>query len=355
MKIEKIDIHQYHLALTHPMTVNNSQIETREGFLIKIFADNILGVGDVPPFPGLSRETLDEALGQLAPACESLIGLNFEQIKALLTPFWSFQYSPSVQFGLETALHNLLAHDSNQSLAQTLSPNAAESIITNVLLSNEMPVKRAKESVKAGFRTLKLKVGRYSADDEISVLKKIRKTVGSQVRIRLDANRNWRLEEAIEFGRAIRDISVEYIEEPIVDPWQLDSFINSTGLAVALDESLSSTEWPDFPGIDAYVIKPGIIGGIFRSADLCRKAHKRGCKAVISSAYLCAIGLSAAVHLAAAFATPGTAMGLNTSNRLKNDFSRGTLPIEEGRISLTALDDILDPSAVTVKDILHVE
>ncbi|MCA8880957.1 MAG: L-fuconate dehydratase [Rhodobacteraceae bacterium] len=70
-----------------------------------------------------------------------------------------------------------------------------------------------REAVDAGFRHIKMKVGRDLADD-IRRLTIARETVGPDVRLMIDANQVWEVGEAIEWVRALAFADPWFIEEP---------------------------------------------------------------------------------------------------------------------------------------------
>lgn len=47
---------------------------------------------------------------------------------------------------------------------------------------------------------------------DAAVIQEVRKMVGCQIELRVDANRNWTFEEAIEFGSFVKDCNLQYIE-----------------------------------------------------------------------------------------------------------------------------------------------
>jgi len=72
---------------------------------------------------------------------------------------------------------------------------------------------RAREAVAAGFTHLKLKVG----GDAVSDLRRarlVREAIGPQLRLSLDANQAWGVEQAIEAIRVLAEVDPWWIEEP---------------------------------------------------------------------------------------------------------------------------------------------
>jgi len=71
----------------------------------------------------------------------------------------------------------------------------------------------AKEAVDAGFRHVKLKVGR-DLDDDIRRLRVAREAVGPDTRLMIDANQIWEVGQAIDWVNALAFADPWFIEEP---------------------------------------------------------------------------------------------------------------------------------------------
>ncbi|MGW0820121.1 L-fuconate dehydratase [Streptomyces sp. NPDC002845] len=71
----------------------------------------------------------------------------------------------------------------------------------------------AKQAVADGFTQIKLKVGADLADD-IRRLRTARAAVGNGIRIAIDANQRWNVDEAIEWTNALAEFAPYWIEEP---------------------------------------------------------------------------------------------------------------------------------------------
>ena len=136
--------------------------------------------------------------------------------------------------------------------------------INGLVMSGQESIRQeAKELVSAGYRTIKAKVGRYDIGTEIKRVFALREAVGDDVAIRLDANKKWTLKQAIEFGKGVAGLGIDYIEEPTRSVDDVEGFYAATSIPVALDESLSLFDSGDmrFPsGVKAIIIKPGVVG-----------------------------------------------------------------------------------------------
>ncbi|MFE2826571.1 L-fuconate dehydratase [Streptomyces sp. NPDC059271] len=79
--------------------------------------------------------------------------------------------------------------------------------------SDEKLTRLAAEAVAGGFRQIKLKVGADLADD-VRRCRVARAVVGPDIRIAVDANQRWNVDEAIDWTRALAEFEPYWIEEP---------------------------------------------------------------------------------------------------------------------------------------------
>jgi len=79
--------------------------------------------------------------------------------------------------------------------------------------SNEKLTRLATEAVKDGFTHIKMKVGR-DLDDDIRRLEIVRKIMGPERKLMIDANQVWEVDEAIEWVNALKRFDPFFIEEP---------------------------------------------------------------------------------------------------------------------------------------------
>ena len=355
-------------------------------------------MGDVSPLPGLHTETLLEAEEQLQLLCSRLTGAPLPRALMLLDGSFSEWLRttlgvlpellfPSVRCGLEVAILSALATVEGLSLSEALLCSSASAksgdggilyapVPVNGLLPHEGSVEEivadAARLVEAGFRTLKLKVGRSRTPQaEADLMAAIRAAVGPKIHLRCDANRAWSLEDAIDFGTAARLLDIQYIEEPVRSPGDIPRFFEATGMHVALDESVDenlvglhgrlTSAGEGLPlgaaqGIIALVVKPGRVGGFERTIQLARWARCQGISLVLSSAFESSVGLAAYAQLAAFLdhaeylggpRPPLLDHGLATQDRFEFDLLKSGLSNAMGRHPASATHDAFSPVAPT--------
>ncbi|MEV7607412.1 L-fuconate dehydratase [Paenarthrobacter sp. NPDC089322] len=79
--------------------------------------------------------------------------------------------------------------------------------------SDEKLARLAKEAVADGFAQIKLKVG-ASLEDDIRRVRAARAAVGPDIRIAVDANQRWDIQDAIEWMAHLAPYDIAWIEEP---------------------------------------------------------------------------------------------------------------------------------------------
>jgi O-succinylbenzoate synthase len=188
------------------------------------------GWGEIAPLPGVSSETLDEALEELIPL---LPKLDFAK-----------PHLPSVRFGLSAARTPF-------SFAPLKIPLCAF------------------QTPRKNFSYLKLKLHNLSIKQAI----KQAKIHCSRYRLRLDCNRAWRLDEALFFASHFSQNTFDYLEEPLGTIPELIEFSKRTCFPIAIDEwarekkiepseHLLKSLKNEIPTLKAVVVKPTAIGTI---------------------------------------------------------------------------------------------
>lgn len=322
MRVSSVRLYRYGLPFCEPVPAGGRTLHQREGVLLELGdGAGAVGLGEASPLPGFSRETVEEAARQLRDLAaavsggEAAPGLPSEE--AGLPPL-----SPSARFAFELALCGLGAASRGELLPGAVSPGPRARVPLNGLLSGsrEEVLREAGRLREAGYRAVKLKVGRCSVEDDIALVGELDSLLDGVVSLRLDANRSWSLGEASEFARGVAGVEIEYVEEPLADPALLRGFAEESGLPVALDESLAGLP-PGRLGEHGYaaalVLKPTLLGGVWRTLDLAGRGADLGIKSVVSSAFETGVGTLGLVALAAGIGE--SPAGLDTYRRLGGD------------------------------------
>ena len=169
----------------------------------------------------------------------------------------------------------------------------------------EEAVEEANEFVGDGFVAIKMKIGLGSPKLDIERVAAVRKAIGDDVRLMVDANHCFTVPQAIRIGRELEKLNVEWFEEPI-SPEDIDGYVEVTrslDMAVAGGEN-EFTRWGfrDLVVRKAMdIIQPDVCaaGGISECRKIATLASAHGVEC-IPHAWGSAIGLSATLHFLAA-------------------------------------------------------
>jgi O-succinylbenzoate synthase len=189
-----------------------------------------------------------------------------------------------------------------------------------------------------GIRTAKVKVaepGSRLADD-VARVRAVRRVLGPEGRIRIDANAAWNLDEAEHALRALSPFDLEYVEQPcagVAETVELRRRTADLAILVAADEFVRHSRDP-LAGVragaaDLIVLKAAPLGGIRRALRLAADA---GVPAVVSSALDSSVGLGMGAALAAALPDLSYDCGLGTAALLAADVTEEPLRPVDGAI-----------------------
>lgn len=340
----RFDVFTYRLPLTEPLTLRGVDIMTREGALVRVqTADGMTGWGEAAPLPGFSREAVSDVVREVKRLRRALRDAHRSRT-AIVEPK---RLMPSTRMALEQACWALEAQRRGQPLAHLWSPSPRRHVPLNGLLTAATDVgalmDRAAELQEAGYTAVKLKVGQASVADDINAVKAVRAMLNETVDLRLDANRAWSLAEARAFADGIDGCDIAYIEEPLGNPFELDTLAETTDLPIALDETLVGLPLQGlalFPFAVALVLKPTLLGGFHRTRQIAAAAVEAGWTPVVSASFESGVGLSGLVALAASIGSEAVPVGLDTYRWLAEDVLAERPPADAATWDVAAWTDL---------------
>ncbi len=335
MKIVDFKVKRYDLPLARPLTINGETIRSRNGVIIFLgSADGFVGCGETAPLPGLHKESLDHAISQLNGLKKEILGLQIHP--GQLGNLFSADLFGSVRLGIEMAIFNLLRQSGDVFIeSKTTAIN-----INGLVMPGKNVLTEVESLLRLGYSTIKIKVGRQSIEEDIKMVRTLKEIIGSKARLRLDANRCWQLAEAITFCRAIGPAAIEYIEEPLKNITDLGCFFKEVAMPVALDETIVESgvdSIKNLKAVAAFVLKPSLLGGFDKTAELIKFAKKNHKKACLSSTFETSVSIEAFAAFAARTGIADTTHGLDTGRWLAEDLPLNPLSISNGAINISQL------------------
>jgi len=293
-------LYKYQLPMDSGVILRDTRLTERLGWIVELTEKDKKAYGEIAPLIGFSKETTEQA------------GIQAQAQLELWVKGKTFCYDelyPSVASGLSFAEVELIG-DLPLSGIYESAPLCTGDPDAMLPILNALPEDK---------KVTKIKVGLYEPIRDGMLVSLFLESIPN-LNIRLDANRAWTLEKALKFASYINPSyrqRIEYVEEPCKEPGQSFSFAIDTGIAIAWDETLQeAVKKPDFElgeltGAKVIIIKPTLIGSVYRCASLIAEANRIGIKAVISSSIESSLGLDQLARFAY-WKTPETVPGLDT-------------------------------------------
>jgi muconate cycloisomerase len=312
--------------------------------VVRLQAGGLVGYGEAPPlrpFTGLDGEATLDGLRAALPrlrrrsARDALASLHApERLAATPAP---------VRCALDVALHDLIARQEGVPIDRLLAPRRSERVRVGRAIGFhdvEETLRLVRGYRARGIRAFKLKVGRGTSAD-VALVEAVRRELGEEAELAIDANGVLSVEEATSLARALRGVELAYVEQPVAAA-DLDGLaaVREAGVRVMVDESVFSAG--DVEAVarhgaaDLVTLTLLKSGGLAPAVEMARAARRHGLGAAVVDPLGSAISLSAGLALATVLPPAGVAHGLSAGyevdaphapHRVRSD---GTLPALTG-------------------------
>ena len=284
MVIDSFELYAAKLKLKKPFITSLGVIEFSDHIFLKVFSDRgEFGWGECAPTHDINGETIDTCLAVSKQLTNSIIGISCFSHDLIYQKLNSVIYGhQSIKSAIDVACYDLASKSKKVPLYEYLGGEIDKKIYTDYTVSlNDVDkmVKQAGDIVKKGFKIIKVKLGDDGKTD-IERIKYIRKCIGDDKQIRIDANQGWNIEEAIDTLQNINKYNIEYCEEPINRDlsFRLNKVKESSPIKIMADESLFTSYDAEMMvhgnHCDMFNLKIGKHGGLFETKKIVAVAEK---------------------------------------------------------------------------------
>lgn len=314
--IKKVTCHVVAAPVERPFTSSRGWLyKTRGSCIVEIeTTDGIVGWGECYGPSAVSKAYIET---QFAPR---IIGRDAFDVEVI----WEDLYNrikdyggrgmvTSAMSGIDIALWDIIGKACNRPIHKLIGGaqrTEVTSYATGLYFIDmdrliEEAVEEAQEYVEQGFVAIKMKIGLGDPKLDIRRVAAVRKAIGDDVRLMVDANHCFTVPQAIRIGRELEQLDVEWFEEPI-SPEDIDGYVEVTralDMAVAGGEN-EFTRWGfrDLVVRKAMdIVQPDVCaaGGISECRKIAALASAHGVECV-PHAWGSAIGLAATLQFLAA-------------------------------------------------------
>ena len=278
MRIKSIRSHVVQVPVTRIAAFAKRKMTHMLSTIVEVETDNgILGLGE-------ARGDFCSAIinEKFAPLIKNQSVYDFHNLRNLCLAKMPFDYGyPEYPLqlnafaGLEIALWDILGKEAGQPLynllggavreralfvgyAYTVDPD--EGYSDNKIAQTMADIASASIE-ETGAKMFEFKVGLHSISCEVQIVKEIRKSLGPEVDIAVDANMGFTADQVKRFLESTKDCNLCNIEEPVKGLGGIARIKDSTGIPVST-HCIDLDALSFHPSIDSVVSDPSLLGGI---------------------------------------------------------------------------------------------
>ncbi|MEI6859542.1 MAG: o-succinylbenzoate synthase [Shewanella sp.] len=349
MIISSAQLFSYQIPLDKRLPVGKQRIGQRSGLVLRlqvidsqkaertpVYRTELVEISplsgldiDNCPLIGFSQESWQEVSQLLEKRLDSLKGQPVIQLLDLAedSPY------PSLAFGLSLLYAKFIGQldGTELSLQDTR-------VVPLIYRGQDEPISTLHDRIRSlpkDTHSVKIKVAQTSLKQEIQLVHQVL-AIRPDLKLRLDANLGFTLEQAIDFAACLPFDAIEYIEEPCIDHNDNPNFYRAIGIPWALDETLNDPKFKFVmqPGLTALIIKPMLIGTLEKIQKLQHEADHYGVRTILSSSLEASLGVEGLAKLNQIM-SPDEIPGLDTLAAFSTD-----LIIDSGKTKCLSCDQL---------------
>ncbi|MCL5046494.1 MAG: hypothetical protein M1598_06875 [Actinobacteria bacterium] len=313
-KIKQVKAAVVEIPLKKQWQISLYAASTRRHAVVQVITeDGVIGYGEASPSPAFMGETADTIKqvidGYLAAAIQGGSVLDLETIHTRMDGaiYGNTAAKSAVDIAVHDALGKNLRVPASGLIGGVFRSEVPLSWVVGIQ-TLEGGCREAVEFARAGFRVIKIKIGKDPASD-LALVDAVRTALreeGLNTPIRLDVNQGYDAGTAIRTLRAIEEAGgIESVEQP-VRRWDLDGLKEvreALKTPVMADEAIfdlyDAAKVIRARAADIINIKVGKVGGLYKAKKIAALAEASGVACTVGSNLELGIGTMASLHFAA--------------------------------------------------------
>ncbi|WP_037318303.1 dipeptide epimerase [Salegentibacter sp. Hel_I_6] len=292
----QLKFYPYNLELKNTFTISHGSRDVQPTLIVALSDRGFTGYGEATAtsYYGVSVEKMQADILKI----ESLIAENI-----LLEPeeLWELTYphlkeNPFALCALDIAMHDLHGKRNQQPLYQLWGLNLKSIPLTNYTIGIDSVEQMVQKIKEFPWPLYKIKLG---TEDDVAIVKELRKHTNSVFRV--DANAAWTADQAVENAKALKELNVEFLEQPLkANDWEgMQKLYRESVLPLIADESCIEESDVEkcagyFHGINIKLTK---CGGLTPGKRMILKGKSLGLKVMVGCMTESTVGISAIAQL----------------------------------------------------------
>ncbi|GFZ27543.1 mandelate racemase/muconate lactonizing enzyme family protein [Lactobacillus corticis] len=300
------------VPMKYTFKVSLGEISAITSVIVKVETENgIYGLGEAAPVPFVTGETIATVKAALELFRPLLCGMEANDISGVHAVMdRALKHNTAAKCAVDIALYDIKGKIMQAPLYQVLGGNKP-TVVNDLTIGIDRPEKmaeKAKQAVQAGFSIIKVKTGLNPADD-VKAIALIRKAVGPDVVIRIDANQGYDLATAVDTLNRMKPYQVAAAEQCLPE-WDFAGAAELkqkvSGISLMLDESIHSPHdamrAAKLRAADTFNIKLMKCGGLYNAEKINTIAEVNDINCMVGCMPETKIGITAGLSFVAAHA-----------------------------------------------------
>ena len=263
----------YELPLQHPFTISRYTVTIQKSVIVCISDGIHSGYGEatVNPYYNSTVEKLSASFSKVKSIIEATSVLHPKDFWEMIAPILKDDYFALC--AIDIAYWDFYARKNNKTLRSYWSDENAKTPLTSYTIGIDSIAVMQNKIIEKPWPIYKIKLG---TPNDIQIVKNLRKITDSVFRI--DANCAWNAEQTIENSSILKDLNVEFIEQPLKadDIEGMKKVKSESYLPIIADESCQretdvSVCSEFFHGINIKLMKCGGITPALRMINLAKE------------------------------------------------------------------------------------
>jgi len=348
MKIERVEVFGVAVPLVGEYKNAYRAKTVQKSAIVRITGSgDAVGLGNIDPSPGYSRESIEDSLRvletRLAPLVVGMDPTNIHRVLQKIEP--AVEGYLDAKAAIEMACVDLTARVCGVPVHTYLGGAVKDTLLFNAWIGILPPDEAAAETLawqRRGFRSAKIKVGGNIEADRDRV-KAVRAAVGPEFKLRIDANAGYDADTSIRLARMVAPYGLQLFEQPVPE----DDIAGmarvrreAAGIPIMADESVldhaSLIRIIEARAADLVKVKVMKQGGFINTRRMIATAEAAGIRCVVGHGFGLGINTMAEIMLAAT--SHNVIDGLECVGPLKtsDDIVTHKLDLGSGSIALPA-------------------
>lgn len=292
----KLETYIFDLELKNTFKISHGARRIQPTLIVKLTEGNHSGYGEAvaTSYYGMSVERMQDSVQRLEKVIRENIHGSPEEVWRRIQPEIPHDYFSLC--AIDIAMHDLHGKRNRMPLYKLWGYEITNIPLTNYTIGLDSIEKMIEKMQAFPWPVYKIKLG---TKEDVKIIRELRRYSDSVFRV--DANEAWSAEEAIGNSRILKDLKVEFIEQPLSrDDWEgMKKLRKEAVLPVVADEScIAEGDIERCAGyFDGVNIKLTKCGGLTPARRMIKKAKEKGLKVMVGCMTESTIGISAIAHL----------------------------------------------------------